>query len=300
MGIKIVPASKMVNFLESRVNARLEQLDRSRSGASALTTTGLQLINGDETSPSLKMKSVRVVPFCGPFIKVESMESNSRPFYKVFAQWPDFNLDHKSSGCPFRTTTASSRTMHPPPTDRPGHNSRPVVKSGFRKVHLDKKCVKITGTTYAKDRKRNCEICQADFDKLDEVCLILSLIFYSFNTDPYLQHLDTERHKLFVQDTDNYNELFGVIKSLPSLTDLEHEEEDDIYDKICTESPIKTQRLTTTLDPNHGMRCNEMNELSERFWSLSFNSWRSTKIDSFPFIILNFITFSFRSIMIIQ
>ena len=78
-----------------------------------------------------------------------------------------------------------------------------------------------------------------------------------------MQHLESETHQSFVQDPDNYTELMGVIKSLPSLADLEYEEQDEIYDKVCTESP-KKPRLTDLIPIV--MRCNELNEqLSEQF-----------------------------------
>lgn len=188
MGIKIVKAQKMVDYLEHHVNARLEAMEmRSRSSASALTTTGQQTMNGDETSPSLKMKSVRAIQFTNPFIKVESTDSSSRPMYKTFPRWPDFMFDYKSTGCPFRPTMNTTSSKAPQPPAVPEQKAQPQVKAsnaknfnvvmsanipkpGFRKVQLDSKCtgVKITGT-YAKERRRYCEICGLEYDRLHEV-----------------------------------------------------------------------------------------------------------------------------------
>ena len=92
-----------------------------------------------------------------------------------------------------------------------------------------------------------------------------------FLTSIALQHLTSERHQLYVQDSDNYSALYGVIKSLPSLVDLEYEEEDDIYDKVCDESPAKQPKLFPTNSDHtyhtsiHGLKCSETNELSEQF-----------------------------------
>ena len=173
MNIKILPAKKMVDFVEKRLDERLHEMDmKSRSSASALTTIGHQSLHGDGTSPSLKMKSVLATPLVAPFIKIEAIDSNSRPMYKKLSKWPDFSYDYKSTGCPFRITnnTTSSKPMHHPVPDK-----AVAVKSGFRKVQLDQKCVKITGT-YARDRKRHCEVCQVDFDKLPEVSNVLIVL----------------------------------------------------------------------------------------------------------------------------
>ena len=86
LGVKIIAASRMLEFLEQNVFLPgTQQRDHS---------------------PSV-MKSVKAIPILGTFIKLESADQRSRPITKVFRTWPELVLE-PGHGCPFRLSSVST------------------------------------------------------------------------------------------------------------------------------------------------------------------------------------------------
>ena len=92
-GIKLMSCSRMMDFLLENVAMPGIQDPRLLLVAGSLS--------GEKTES--KMKSVKAVPFSGPYIKMESVDQKYRPTFKVFRCWPELVME-PGTGCPFRVT----------------------------------------------------------------------------------------------------------------------------------------------------------------------------------------------------
>lgn len=249
LGVKIIAASKMFNFLKQQVSI-----------------PGVE--KPADTTASV-MKSLKAVPMVGAYIKVEAIDQRTKPIYKVFRAWPDLVLE-PGTGCPFRPSHLSvaisdrmmqdqkaktqqqkqqgnnnqikGRTPVPSPIPSPLPNFRtpstqydeqmmrqhgriiagPVRRSGIASwSRITPQTVGQTATTGTGNmqtlvgRGANHHHNQGIKRKIMfcEVCGV--------EYENVADHIKSHTHERFMSDPDNFKELMSVITSLPKISDLE-------------------------------------------------------------------------------
>lgn len=228
LGVKIIAASKMIEFLDQNVHMPGSQKT--------------------DQSPSV-MKSVKAIPMVGTFIKVEANDRKSRPIAKVFKTWPDLVLE-PGTGCPFRltsvspeisdrmvqeqkkkqqlqlnTTSTKESNSHrlqqqlpdtPNLTPQNGQHSR-IIAGGGRRTGVAS-WSRITPQTHGQTTNTGRTLVRAQQGVKRKVlfCELCGVEYENLN-----DHLKTHTHERYLNDPDNFKELMGVISSLPQMSDLE-------------------------------------------------------------------------------
>ncbi|UXI22822.1 soluble guanylate cyclase beta1-like protein [Sarcoptes scabiei] len=228
LNIKILRSSKLQNFCENHI---------------------ANLKSAQQKSSAINNLSKKLNP---PFIKVIDNSHIYRPNFKELPEWPQLNFDYQPELCPFFKPKNvplginNNINVNPNLVQQQQNNSPSIATTtatAYRQ--LNEKCTMLTtpiltttGTpqinvgnksiantpvigqtpTTANTTKLNqvsmkkrhmtyCEICHREYSDFEK-------------------HLQYENHAQFMQNTENYTELLGVINSLPPfLSKTGHQEE---------------------------------------------------------------------------
>ncbi|XP_041478142.1 uncharacterized protein LOC121426064 [Lytechinus variegatus] len=175
-----------------------------------------QKLNGKDKKKSSKEKSVMKAKerqLTKPYLKVEDVPRRHRPITKEFGSWPRILLDTKKGSCPYDPKTrneghvqGAERTQDRPDasqrTPDVSHRQKELSRSQSLSKKAMSKAAKQREATASKSKlaaKRGfCEFCNVKYSNLEK-------------------HLDTEQHKQFVGEKNNYTNLDTMIAQGPNL-----------------------------------------------------------------------------------
>nr|XP_027198290.1 protein DBF4 homolog A-like isoform X1 [Dermatophagoides pteronyssinus] len=198
--IRIIRSSKLLQFCEDHIE-NVRKLKHST--ASQLNTTR---------------------KLCPPFIKIIDNSNKYRPNFKELNEWPEMNFEYQPESCPFfkaKPLVNISQQPHPNQSQQSNKSTVPTIYK-----QLNEKCTMlttpiltgtntntpnimngksittntITNNKAVDNRKKKnvtyCEICHKDYTDFES-------------------HLNYQKHAEFLNNSENFNELIGVINSLP-------------------------------------------------------------------------------------
>ncbi|KAG8227934.1 hypothetical protein J437_LFUL008746 [Ladona fulva] len=154
--------------------------------------------------PVNKFKELRT-----PYVKLETLNLESRPAYKELSAWPELNLDCPAGGCPFSVSKGTVVGPHPKPEDKEVKKNESSSSSGTHDKKSPKRMTrKARPVRPLKDGLRAgaaaaaaggyCEICRGDYSDLGK-------------------HLKTESHAKFAENEKNFLSLDKLINKGPNV-----------------------------------------------------------------------------------